>query len=294
MSEESSKLRLQPRLTLETPPPPEPVAADSPTDLSGLDFPALPLPLEAPAFPDPEPPPIETTEVVEEAPPLAEETPTLGEPPPKLRMALRPRSVEPTAALAPLPAAISPSAVAGPAHSSPATPEMVAAGRQVQRAALGIGVAGALMFAVAGYVAYQNLGGDANAHTEATPAEPRKPWSFRRQRTDTEQTLPGHRGKSAKAEPAEDTPDAAPTETEQISQPAPTGPSAAFQAWVSNLKINGVRPGANPRILVARKLYAAGELINPELGITFESYDSARHTVRFRDRAGFFLEREDR
>ncbi|MDD3179006.1 MAG: hypothetical protein PHQ04_01500 [Opitutaceae bacterium] len=73
---------------------------------------------------------------------------------------------------------------------------------------------------------------------------------------------------------------------------APPEASAAFKAWVNNLKIGGVsvRSGV-PRVLIERTTYTQGEVVNPQLGITFEGYDEKRHMVKFKDKSGAIFER---
>ncbi len=71
--------------------------------------------------------------------------------------------------------------------------------------------------------------------------------------------------------------------------PAPVGPpvaSAIFKAWVESLKISGVIATDRPRILIGGMAYAAGELVNPRLGISFVGYESATRLLIFKDKTG--------
>jgi hypothetical protein len=82
--------------------------------------------------------------------------------------------------------------------------------------------------------------------------------------------------------------------TPAISKPVgPVAPSATFKAWVQNLKISGVRGGANPRVFIERTSYAPGDLVNPQLGITFEGYDAETRMLRFKDKSGAVVERRN-
>jgi hypothetical protein len=104
--------------------------------------------------------------------------------------------------------------------------------------------------------------------------------------------------KTDETKPAAATPDQKPAvaETKPVTPaPRPAGqapaPSAAFKAWVAELKVGGVRGGANPRLFVGGITYPQGEVVNPQLGIIFDSYDEARKVIVFRDRSGAKVER---
>lgn len=73
----------------------------------------------------------------------------------------------------------------------------------------------------------------------------------------------------------------------------PVVASPAFRAWVQGLKISGVRTGSTPRIFIERTAYAPGDLVNPQLGITFEAYETATRTLVFKDRSGATVERRN-
>jgi cytoskeletal protein RodZ len=78
-----------------------------------------------------------------------------------------------------------------------------------------------------------------------------------------------------------------PVEPEQTAPP----PSPAFRAWVDGLRISGVRAGANPRVFIERTAYSPGDLVNPQLGITFEGYNAETRKLSFKDRTGAVVER---
>ncbi len=70
---------------------------------------------------------------------------------------------------------------------------------------------------------------------------------------------------------------------------APVGPpvpSAIFKAWGESLKINGVSATDYPRILIDGIAYAAGELVNGPLGISFVGYEPATRLLIFKDKTG--------
>ena len=66
----------------------------------------------------------------------------------------------------------------------------------------------------------------------------------------------------------------------------PPAPSAIFKAWVEGLKINGVSATDRPRILIDGTAYAAGELVNEPLGISFVGYEPATRLLIFKDKTG--------
>jgi hypothetical protein len=91
------------------------------------------------------------------------------------------------------------------------------------------------------------------------------------------------------AGPATATPEPAapvPEEVKPVAPPPPPPASVAFRGWVENLKIGGVRGGANPRIFVGGTSYKPGDLVNPQLGISFESYDEGTRMLLFKDKTG--------
>ena len=62
--------------------------------------------------------------------------------------------------------------------------------------------------------------------------------------------------------------------------------SNAFKAFVSEAKISGVFQGTPPRALINGRTVRAGELVNKELGVSFESIDVSTKTITFVDEAG--------
>jgi len=75
--------------------------------------------------------------------------------------------------------------------------------------------------------------------------------------------------------------------------PPPPPPSVAFRGWVENLKISGVRGGANPRVFVGKSSYQKGDLVNPQLGIIFEEYNDQTRMIVFKDKTGAKVERRN-
>lgn len=85
-------------------------------------------------------------------------------------------------------------------------------------------------------------------------------------------------------------------EPEPVPEPvevAPPPPSVAFRAWVDNLRVSGVRTGSETRVFIGGQSYEAGEIVNPQLGITFESYNSETRRLIFRDKTGATVERRN-
>ncbi|HWA28085.1 MAG TPA: hypothetical protein VG734_20710, partial [Lacunisphaera sp.] len=77
-------------------------------------------------------------------------------------------------------------------------------------------------------------------------------------------------------------------------KPPPAPPaSIAFRGWVENLKIAGVRGGANPRVFVGKSSYSPGDLVNPQLGITFDGYNPETRMLTFKDKTGAKVERRN-
>jgi len=87
------------------------------------------------------------------------------------------------------------------------------------------------------------------------------------------------------------------TETAAEVQPAvpppPPAASVAFRGWVENLKISGLRGGANPRIFIGGSSYQRGDLVNPQLGIIFKDYNDATRTLTFEDGTRATVERRN-
>ena len=75
--------------------------------------------------------------------------------------------------------------------------------------------------------------------------------------------------------------------------PPPPPASHAFKAWVENLKVSGVRAGAVPKVFIGGTAYAPGDLVNPQLGISFAGYDSATRMIIFKDASGAKVERRN-
>jgi hypothetical protein len=86
---------------------------------------------------------------------------------------------------------------------------------------------------------------------------------------------------------------AAPTPEEPVAAPPPPPPSLAFKAWVLNVRIRGVRAGSNPRVFIEHTSYAPGDLVNPQLGISFVGYDAPTSMLTFQDKTGAVVERRN-
>jgi hypothetical protein len=83
---------------------------------------------------------------------------------------------------------------------------------------------------------------------------------------------------------------------EPVAPPPPPPPppaSIAFKAWVENLKIMGVRSGSSPRVFIGGTSYAPGDLVNPQLGITFAGYKAETRMLIFKDASGAEVERRN-
>ena len=63
-------------------------------------------------------------------------------------------------------------------------------------------------------------------------------------------------------------------------------PSAEFVAWVEEVKIGGVREGANPRVFINGRTINLGEMVDLALEISFDSLDAQRNLVIFKDATG--------
>jgi hypothetical protein len=73
--------------------------------------------------------------------------------------------------------------------------------------------------------------------------------------------------------------------------PPPPAPTPVFRAWVENLQVRGVRGGAAPRIFIGNSSYQLGDLVNPQLGISFDAYDATTRVLTFKDKTGARVER---
>jgi hypothetical protein len=71
----------------------------------------------------------------------------------------------------------------------------------------------------------------------------------------------------------------------------PPKPSAAFRAWVDNVKISGARGGAAARVFIGKTAYGAGDIVDSTLGIMFDGYDTESRTLVFKDKSGATVER---
>jgi hypothetical protein len=189
------------------------------------------------------------------------------------------------------------------------------ANKKLGRAAVGIGVAGVVVFAAVGYLAYGRLKQEeADTQKEVAQEMENARKAIQAARAESEAQAPVVKTSSAPAPspqpaapaadpapasktPAAPTAKATPAESSAPVKPASDStpePSPAFAAWVRGLKITGLRTGAVPRILVDRATFAAGDVINSDLGIKFDGYDASRRMLRFKDATGAIVERRER
>jgi hypothetical protein len=75
--------------------------------------------------------------------------------------------------------------------------------------------------------------------------------------------------------------------------PPPPPASAEFKAWVENARISGVRAGSTTRVFIDRTSYAVGDLVNPQLGISFDGYNAETRMLTFKDATGAKVERRN-
>ncbi|HVZ64099.1 MAG TPA: hypothetical protein VG936_05875 [Lacunisphaera sp.] len=99
-----------------------------------------------------------------------------------------------------------------------------------------------------------------------------------------------------KPEPVAAVPEAKPVETKPAAPPTPPPPppaSAEFKRWAEDLRIMGVRSGTETRIFVGGTAYAPGDLINPQLGVTFVGYNADTRMLTFKDATGAIVEKRN-
>jgi hypothetical protein len=63
----------------------------------------------------------------------------------------------------------------------------------------------------------------------------------------------------------------------------------AFRLWLEGVRINGVTASAGsvPRVIINGRLVRPGDTIDSTEGIVFESVDTEKKCVMFKNRAGF-------
>jgi Tfp pilus assembly protein FimV len=62
--------------------------------------------------------------------------------------------------------------------------------------------------------------------------------------------------------------------------------SAAFRRLVADMKITGVFQGIPPRAHINGRLIRAGDTVDKQLNVIFDSIDQEKKTITFRDEAG--------
>lgn len=65
-----------------------------------------------------------------------------------------------------------------------------------------------------------------------------------------------------------------------------SGASPEFRAFVANAKITGVFQGSSARAFINGRLTRVGEIVDPKLGIIFDSVDAERKQIVFKDGSG--------
>ena len=68
--------------------------------------------------------------------------------------------------------------------------------------------------------------------------------------------------------------------------------SPVFLAWVVNIKVNGVFQGSPARAMINGRLTRTGEVVDGNLGITFESVEADKKQLIFKDRSGATVTRK--
>jgi hypothetical protein len=108
---------------------------------------------------------------------------------------------------------------------------------------------------------------------------------------DQPAATPGSAATPAEGQPATD-PAAANPPAVVAPPPPPPPPTASlpFKAWVQNLRIGGMRGGANPRVFIEHTAYAPGDVVNPNLGISFVGFNAETRMLIFKDKTGATVE----
>jgi hypothetical protein len=104
-------------------------------------------------------------------------------------------------------------------------------------------------------------------------------------------TAPGKSAPTPAARTATTTTNVSPNvaATTQVDAGAEAAP--AFKAFVANAKVSGVFQGSPSRAVINGRLTRLGEVVDPGLGIVFESVDSERRHLVFKDRSGATVSR---
>ncbi len=134
------------------------------------------------------------------------------------------------------------------------------------------------------------LGGDNPKSVPAASAATATPGDSAGKSAAVPANLPTVDSASSSGSATTTTPEASPAVAKSAPPPPP---SVAFKAWVQNLRISGVRGGANPRVFIERTAYAPGDLVNPQLGILFETYNAETRMIVFKDKSGALVERRN-
>lgn len=207
----------------------------------------------------------------------------------------------PPASFPPPPGAFPPPPSAGRKPTPPwAMPGGMAAPEKKKRgkAVLGAGIVAILLILGGGFVAYRKF-------TSEPPEPPPRPRVIPKAAAPTVvPTAPTKEAHAATAsvpansveEPSAKPAIAAPVAhgaAVVVAAAAPPPPSEAFKGWVENLRVGGVRAGATTRVFIGGIAYATGELVNPQLGIVFESYSTETRRLTFKDKTGAIVEKRN-
>jgi hypothetical protein len=98
---------------------------------------------------------------------------------------------------------------------------------------------------------------------------------------------------SAGLDPLPPAPGTQKTEAAVAAKPTKAPPvpvmTPAFRLWLDGVRINGVTasPGSVPRVIINGRLVRPGDTIDSVEGIVFESVDTEKKCVMFKNRAGF-------
>jgi hypothetical protein len=318
-SAEVEPVRLKPRVS--TPPMETPAPAADP---ASTDAPQ-PEPAAKPAFklglkpktaePQPAPTPEAPAEPAEAVEPAVAASPVLAAPPPSFKAPATGENGPAAGASFPAPGKFPPppglKKALDEASKEAAKSGKPASPAKKKRVMLIGGLVFVLVLAGGGFVAFQKF--TAEPAPEPRPKLVAKPVTVQGQAVATAQKVV-EQAKAQAAEPINEilneqpktgavtaaTKEPVQTAEEKPLEPAkpslpppPPAPSTAFRGWVENLKISGMRGGANPKIFVGGTTYQPGDLVNPQLGVIFEDYIDDTRTIVFKDKTGARLERRN-
>jgi hypothetical protein len=304
MSDETPKLRLRPKLAVETSPAPAPsaVAAPPPAPENAASASAAGGPRSAePVAPEANPVP-----VIRFKPRVPAATPATGpviaavvaDPAPAV-------SSVPPASMADLPPSLS-AAVSAPGSLPPPIPPR-RSGKKVQLVAVAIGLGGVLVFALVGFLVFGRMSALTQHYAAEQSAGENVPRKRERPTIDKNEAsgiaeAASPSAPTQKSPPAAATPPSTPSAASaSVARPAAAAPevpadagNAEAQDWINKLKISGVRTGSSPKVLIGGKAFSVGDVVQANFGLVFTGYDPAREFVQFKDGKGTVYERRVR